>query len=84
MIRPLKFDHVQFGAKVGRHMHEFGRDPGNDIDRDWLQQYILQIYEHPKQIREGTFRGQGVHNSSSFNSAKILPGRPSKARSARA
>lgn len=59
MIRSLKIDPVQFGAKVGRHMLEFGRDPGNSTDRQWLVAHIKQIYERPLQIREGTFSGQG-------------------------
>jgi hypothetical protein len=58
-FRPLKIDSVQFGAKSGRHMREFGRDPSKDSDRQWLVDYIKQIYADPKQIREGTFSGQG-------------------------
>jgi hypothetical protein len=59
MIRPLKIDPIQFGTKVGRHMLEFGRNPRIDADREWLRARIQQIYESPKQIREGTFSGQG-------------------------
>jgi hypothetical protein len=59
MIRPLKIDSVQFGLKVGRHMLEFERDPGNPADREWLLAHIKNIYENPVQIREGTFSGQG-------------------------
>jgi hypothetical protein len=59
MIRPLKIDTVQFGVKVGRHMLEFGRDPSNPIDRQWLLAHIRHIYENPIHVREGTFSGQG-------------------------
>ncbi|SRR6266478_1742602 len=59
MIRPLKIDSIQFGLKVGRHMLEFGRDPRNSVDREWLLAHIKNIYENPTQIREGTFSGQG-------------------------
>lgn len=59
MVRPLKIDDAQFGAKVGRHMEQFGRDPGNEDDRHWLRNHILQIHQTPLQIREGTFSGQG-------------------------
>ena len=58
MIRPLKIDNPQFGTKVGRHMLEFGRNPRNEADRQWLLAHIRQIYERPLQIREGTFSGQ--------------------------
>jgi hypothetical protein len=59
MFRPLKIGKEQFGAKIGRHMREFGRDPHNEPERTWLMQYIQQIYTHPLQMREGTFSGQG-------------------------
>jgi hypothetical protein len=63
-VRPLKIDQVQFGAKVGRHMLEFGRNPGSAADRLWLTQYINDIYTNATQFRDGTFSGQGA----------ILPG----------
>lgn len=59
MARPLKIDDAQFGAKIGRHMLDFGRDPGNAGDRKWLRDYILDIYENATDFREGTFSGQG-------------------------
>jgi filamentous hemagglutinin len=59
-IRLLKIDNAQFGAKVGRHMLEFGRNPGNAADRVWLTQHIHEIYANPTQIRDGTFSGQGA------------------------
>ena len=59
MTRSLKIDSVQFGAKVGRHMLDFGRDPKDANQRKWLLDYIQDIYQNPMQIREGTFSGQG-------------------------
>lgn len=67
MIRPLKIDKEQFGAKVGRHMSEFGRNPGNQNDRKWLEGYILEIYSNPDEIRDGTFSGQGEVTESGAN-----------------
>jgi hypothetical protein len=58
MVRPLKIDQVQFGAKVGRL--EFGRDPGNPADREWLMNHILDIYANAVEFRDGTFSGQGI------------------------
>jgi filamentous hemagglutinin len=60
MIRPLKIDQVQFGAKVGRHMLDFGRQPGNPADRKWLMDHILDIYANAVEFRDGTFSGQGI------------------------
>jgi filamentous hemagglutinin len=59
MIRSLKIDQVQFGAKVGRHMLDYGRNPSNAADRKWLMDLILDIHATPAEIREGTFSGQG-------------------------
>ena len=59
MFRFLKIDSVQFGAKSGRHMREYGRDPSKPSDRQWLVDYIRQVHAHPKQMRAGTFSGQG-------------------------
>jgi len=60
MVRPLKIDEAQFGAKVGRHMLEFGRKPGNAGDRKWLMDHILDIYTNAVEVRDGTFSGQGL------------------------
>jgi filamentous hemagglutinin len=60
MIRPLKIDQAQFGAKVGRHMLEFGRNPASQADRKWLTDYILEIYQNATEFRDGTFSGQGA------------------------
>ena len=59
MAGSLKIDSVQFGAKVGRHMLDFGRDPKDTNHRKWLMDYIQDIYQNPTQIRAGTFAGQG-------------------------
>ncbi len=59
MIRPLKIDQVQFGAKVGRHMMSFNRNPANPSDREWLMNHILDIYNNATEFRDGTFSGQG-------------------------
>jgi filamentous hemagglutinin len=59
-MRQLKIDPVQFGAKIGRHMLEFGRNPGSAKDRKWLEDYILDIYANATQFRDGTFSGQGA------------------------
>ena len=52
-VRPLKIDQVQFGAKVGRHMLEFGRNPGSAADRLWLTQYINDIYIYKRHSVSG-------------------------------
>lgn len=67
MIRPLKIDPAQFGAKVGRHMLEFGRNPGNKSDRKWFEDYIHEIYAQPDEVRDGTFSGQGEVTMSGAN-----------------
>ena len=59
MVRSRKIDEAQFGAKVGRHMLEFGRNPGSATDRAWLRSHILDIYMNATEFREGTFSGQG-------------------------
>ena len=59
-VRPLKIDRAQFGAKVARHMLEYGRDPKVDLNRQWLMDHILDIYTNPTEIRDGTFSGQGA------------------------
>ena len=60
MVRPLKIDEAQFGAKVGRHMLEFGRKPGNAGDRKWLMDHILDIYTNAVEVRDGTFPVRGL------------------------
>lgn len=67
MIRPLRIDEAQFGAKVGRHMLEFGRNPGNAGDRKWLMDHILDIYANAEEFRDGTFSGQGAVTPSGAN-----------------
>jgi len=67
MIRPLKVDPTQFGAKVGRHMREFGRNPGNKNDRKWLEDHIQDIYTNAEEFRDGTFSGQGEVTESGAN-----------------
>jgi len=67
MIRPLKVDPVQFGAKVGRHMLEFGRNPGTKHDREWFEDYIRDIYTNATEFRDGTFSGQGAVTKSGAN-----------------
>ena len=54
MIRPLKINEVQFGAKVGRHMLDFGRNPDNAADRKWLMDHIHDIYTNAVEFRDGT------------------------------
>jgi len=66
-MRPLKIDQTQFGAKVGRHMQEFGRNPGNIADRRWLTDHILDIYANATEFREGSFSGQGAITASGAN-----------------
>ena len=67
MIRPLKINEVQFGAKVGRHMLDFGRNPGNAADRKWLMDHIHDIYANAVEFRDGTFSGQGAILASGAN-----------------
>ena len=67
MIRPLKIDATQFGAKVGRHMLDFGRNPGNADDRKWLEDYIHDVYTNATEFRDGTFSGQGAVTKSGAN-----------------
>lgn len=67
MVRPLKIDTVQFGAKVGRHMLDFGRNPGSAADRKWLEEYIQDVYANATQFRDGTFAGQGAALPSGAN-----------------
>ena len=59
-VRPLKIDQVQFGAKVGRHMLDYGRNPASPADRKWLLDHINDIYTTATQFRDGTFSGQGA------------------------
>ena len=59
MVRPLRIDQVQFGAKVGRHMLDFGRNPANAKDRQWLMDHVFDIYNNATEFRDGTFSGQG-------------------------
>jgi hypothetical protein len=59
-MRPLKIDQEQFGAKVGRHMLDFGRDPAKASDRKWLMDHIRDIYTNAMEFRDGTFSGQGA------------------------
>jgi hypothetical protein len=59
VARLLKIDTVQFGAKAGRHMLEYGRNPANIADREWFISRIRDIYTNPAEVREGTFSGQG-------------------------
>lgn len=59
-MRPLKIDQEQFGAKVGRHMLDFGRDPARVSDRKWLMDHIHDIYTNAVEFRDGTFSGQGA------------------------
>jgi len=59
MVRSLKIDNHQFGTKVGKHLRDFGRDPGKPENRVWIKGYIEDIYLNPTEIRDGTFAGQG-------------------------
>ena len=67
MVSPLKIDQTQFGAEVGRHMLEFGRDPSNPADRKWLIDHILDIYANALEFRDGSFSGQGAITPSGAN-----------------
>jgi hypothetical protein len=67
MFRPLKIDQKQFGAKVGRHMTDFGLSPGKKPDRDQFEEYIRDIYANATEFREGTFSGQGEVTESGAN-----------------
>ena len=67
MIRTLKISPTQFGAKVGRHMLEYGRDPGKQDDRRWLEDHIRDIHTNATEVREGTFSGQGDVTPSGAN-----------------
>jgi hypothetical protein len=60
-MRLLKIDQVQFGAKVGRHMLDFGRDPAKASDRKWLMDHITT--STPMQWNSGMalFRPRDVH-----------------------
>lgn len=60
MVRPLKINETQFGAKVGRHMLDYGRNPASASDRKWMREYIFDVYENATQFRDGTFSGQGA------------------------
>ena len=64
MGRPLKINQAQFGAKVGRHMLDFGRDPANAGDRKWLLDHIFDVYDNALEFRDGTFSGQGISTPS--------------------
>ena len=66
-MRPLKIDETQFGAKVGRHMAEYGRNPANPADRQWLMDHILDIYANAVEFRDGSFSGQGAVTTSGAN-----------------
>jgi len=41
-------------------MLEFGRNPANAADRQWLRDHILDIYTNATDFRDGTFSGQGA------------------------
>ena len=43
-----------------RHMLEFGRNPGNPADREWLMDHIVDIYTNATEVRGGTVFGQGM------------------------
>jgi len=48
-------------------MLDFQRDPSKPEDREWLLKYVQQIYGNPRQVREGTFSGQGAQLPSGAN-----------------
>lgn len=65
--RNLKIDSAQFGKKAGKHLQDYGKNPGSKVDRQWLEEHIHEIHRNPSQIREGTFAGQGAVTANGSN-----------------
>lgn len=65
IIEPYKLTTTtkQLGKKVGKHAADFGLDPSNQEDRDFLIKIIMDIVTYPDCIIKGTWRGQGKMTS---------------------
>ncbi|MDQ8936413.1 hypothetical protein [Acinetobacter rudis] len=52
-------DKAQLGKKLGMHVSDFGRNPANVADRQYVQNIIENIGKNPDKIVRGSFVGQG-------------------------
>lgn len=55
----FKFDDGQIGKKLGRHVKDYGGNPGNPADRQMVIDKIQDIGNNPEKVIPGTFAGQG-------------------------
>jgi hypothetical protein len=55
----MKIDDNQFGRKVGKHAEDYGLDPKNPENRQWVKNHIEDIRSNPDEIRSGTWSGLG-------------------------
>lgn len=56
----IVFDEGQFGAKLGRHAHDFGLNPKSPQDRIAFYNKLESIVGSPDRVVAGSFRGQGT------------------------
>ncbi|EPJ6627310.1 hypothetical protein KAE42_003564, partial [Acinetobacter baumannii] len=61
--RDFKYDNKQIGKKLGKHVSDFGRNPANATDREYVLAQIENIARHPDKVVRGTFAGQGPMNT---------------------
>ena len=57
--KSLKIDDQQFGKKVGKHAEDFGLNPKNPQDRNWVRGHIENIHKNYEELRIGQWRGLG-------------------------
>ena len=55
----FKFDDGQIGKKLGKHVKDFGGNPGDPADRKMVFDKIQDIGKNPEKVIPGTFSGQG-------------------------
>jgi hypothetical protein len=58
--RVFSIDSTQMGRKLAKHCKDFGLDPSNVKDREFVTNLIKKIGETPEKVYSGTFAGQGA------------------------
>ncbi|WP_346832066.1 hypothetical protein ABDX87_06115 [Pseudomonas abietaniphila] len=59
----ISFNSQQIGKKLGKHVEDFGLDPSNPADRQFVIDKINDIATSPDRVVNGTFAGQGVNGT---------------------
>jgi RHS repeat-associated protein len=60
---PMRVNESQMGAKLGKHVKDFGGNPANPVDRAKVRSIVDDIGNSPEKVVDGTFMGQGPNGT---------------------